>query len=281
MLMMSPSMDHNPHTHAPRGSALALHELKSRVSLRKRIGGVDYTRSVEYPLALQLLQLDTARRLLEIGSSKLFLAPYIAVEYGIETHATDLDPAVWLQERWITALGRRDLLESGKFVVAQQDARDLDYQDVAFDRIVSISTIEHIHDLDRASAEIGRVLAPGGLAVITVPFSRRRHEVWLNRAVYSQRYDGSPLFYEHVLDREQLDRDIVGASGLVLEELRFLGEPGFKMSRLVYNRVLDHPLAMMRWVWPRVAHRWLREIPESEVTDTTENIAVVVLRKPT
>jgi SAM-dependent methyltransferase len=165
-------------------------------------------------------------------------------------------------------------------VVAQQDARQLEYEDGSFDRIVSISTIEHIRDVNRASAEIGRVLAPGGVAVITVPFSRRQREVWVKRSVYSQRYDGSPLFYEYVMDRHQLDRDIVAASGLQLGDLRFLGEPGFKMSRLVYHPILDYPLSLLRWVWPRAAHRWLREIPESEVTDTTENIAVVTLRKP-
>jgi len=266
---------------APRGSALALHELKRRVNLRKRIGGIDYTRSVEYPLALELLELDTAKRVLEIGSSKLFLAPYIAIEYGVETHATDADPVVRRQEEWITALGRRDLLDSGRFVVAEEDARELTYEDGSFDRVVSISTIEHIRELHRAGAEIGRVLEPGGLAVITVPFSGRQREVWVDHPVYAQRYDGSPLFYEYVMDREQLDRDIVAASGLELEQLRFLGEPGFKMSRIVYNRVLDRPLAVVRSIWPRLAHRWLREIPESQVTDTIENIAVLVLRKPT
>jgi SAM-dependent methyltransferase len=270
----------NSGSGAPRGSALAIHEFKRRVSLRKRIGGIDYTRCVEYPLALQLLQLDSARRVLEIGSSKLFLAPYIAVEYGVEMHATDLDPAVRLQEKWITALGRGDLLERARFVVGEQDARDLDYEDGTFDRVVSISTIEHIRDVDQASAEIGRVLAPGGRAVITVPFSAQQREVWVNRDVYSQRSDGKPQFYEYVMDRERVDRDVVAASGLELEELRFLGEPGFKMSRVVYHPVLDRPLGVARWVWPRVAHRWLKEIPESEVTDGIENIAVLALRKP-
>jgi SAM-dependent methyltransferase len=265
---------------APRGSARAIHAFKSQVSLRKRLGGLDYTRSVEYPLSIELLELGSARRVLEIGSSKLFLAPYIAVEYGVETHATDLDPVVWRQEDWIRALGRGDLLESGKFVVSEQDARRLGYGDESFDRIVSVSTIEHIRDVDRASAEIGRVLAPGGLAVITVPFSRRQREVWVERRVYSQSYEGEPLFYEYVMDREQLDRDIVAASGLEVKDLRFLGEPGFKMSRLVYHRLLDRPLFVVRWLWPGAAHRWLREIPEDEVTDTIENIAVVTLRKP-
>jgi SAM-dependent methyltransferase len=277
---MARSIDPNANTHAVRGSARAIHQFKSRVSLRKRIGGVDYTRSVEYPLSLRLLELDTARRVLEIGSSKLFLAPYIAVEYGVETHATDLDPVVWRQEEWISALGRRDLLDSGRFVVAEQDARNLEYEDEAFDRVVSISTIEHIRDIHLASAEIGRVLAPGGRAVITVPFSRRQREVWVKRDVYSRSYDGSPLFYEYVMDHEQLNRDIVAASGLALDDLRFLGEPGFKMSRLVYHPILDRPLSILRWIWPRAAHRWLREISESEITDTKENIAVVTLRKP-
>ena len=265
---------------AARGSAVDIHRFKSQVSLRKRLGGVDYTRCVEYPAALELLELDSASRVLEIGSSKLFLAPYIAVKYGVEVHATDLDPAVRLQERWITAVGHRELLETGRFVVGEEDVRRLNYADATFDRVISISTIEHVREVARASAEIGRVLSPCGLAVITVPFSRRRRDVWVDRAVYSQRYAGEPQFYEYVMDRQQLERDVIAASGLHLERLLFLGEPGFKMSRIVYHPLLDRPLSLLRWAWPRTAHRWLREIPESQVTDTIENIAVLALRKP-
>jgi SAM-dependent methyltransferase len=261
-------------------SAADIYRMRRRMGgLRHLLGGLDYTRSVEYPFVLGLLELDTAERVLEIGSSNLFLAPYIATTYDVELHATDLDPVVSTQEEWIRALGRGDLLESGRFVVREADALDLGYPDGSFDRIVSVSTLEHIWDTEAAAAEIGRILAPGGLAVVSVPFSLRRQDIKLDRQLYSREYDGSPQFFEHVFDRTMLESRLIEASGLQLTQLRFLGEPGLKMSRLVYGRLMDPPLRGVRWAWPQLARRWYREISESEVTEGTENIAVLALRK--
>jgi SAM-dependent methyltransferase len=264
-------------------TALDIYRMRRRMGgVRHHLGGVDYTRSVEYPFVLGLLELETAERVLEIGSSDLLLAPYIATHFDVELHATDLDPVVQRQQKWIRSLGREDLLESGRFVVKRQDATELDYPDERFDRVVSVSTIEHIPQTQRAAAEMSRVLAPEGLAVVSVPFSLRARDIYLNRQLYShsREYDDTPQFFEHVFDRPTLERDVIRASGLQVQEMRFLGEPGLKMSRLVYHRALDAPLRGVRWLWPRFAHRWYREIPESRVTDGTENIAVVVLRKP-
>lgn len=266
---------------ANQDSALDIYRMRRQMGgLRHRIGGVDYTRSVEYPFVLGLLELRTAKRVLEIGSSDLFLAAYIATTYDVELHATDLDPVVSRQEEWIRSLGRADLLQSGKFVVERQDATKLDYPDESFDRVVSVSTIEHIPETPKAAAELGRVLSPGGLAVVSVPYSLRQQDIYLDRQLYSKEYDGNPQFFEHVFDRPKLESDVIEASGLELSELRFLGEPGLKLSRLVYHDRLDAPLRGVRWLWPRFARRWYREISESAVTGGTENIAVLVFRKP-
>jgi SAM-dependent methyltransferase len=59
---------------------------------------------------------------------------------------------------------RRDRLE-----VRDMDARTLDFPDASFDACVSFSSIEHFGapaDIQRAAAEIGRILKPGGVAFI-------------------------------------------------------------------------------------------------------------------
>jgi SAM-dependent methyltransferase len=53
--------------------------------------------------------------------------------------------------------------------VIEGDARDMPFEDGAFDLIVSSSTLEHIPDFWRACDEIKRVLAPDGLVIINVP----------------------------------------------------------------------------------------------------------------
>lgn len=253
--------------------------MKRRVSLRKAVGGLDYTRCIEYPAVLDRLQLEAAARVLEVGASKLFLAPYIAVRHGVEVHATDQDPVVSLQRKWLSALGRRDLLESGRFVVARQDATALTYADEYFDRVVCVSTIEHIEAVERAAREIARVLRPGGIAGLTVPFSNRFRKVYVNHGVYGRPYDGTPQFYEYVFDRASLDDRVIQPSGLELRSLTFFGEPGLKMSRFAYTPGIGHALSLIRWAWPWTAHWFLKPVREEAIMDGTVSIAVLVLGK--
>ncbi len=50
-------------------------------------------------------------------------------------------------------------------------ALDLGFPDGHFDLLVSVDVVEHVEDPVRMIAEVGRVLAPGGLALITFPQS--------------------------------------------------------------------------------------------------------------
>jgi SAM-dependent methyltransferase len=266
----------------PDGPASApdIYRLKRKAGLRKTLGGLDYTRCVEYPELLNRLELRSARRVLEVGSSNLFLAPYIAVRYGVEVHATDQDPIVRIQESWIRRVGHGELLETGGFVAAQEDATHLSYPDESFDRIVCVSTIEHVEDTGQAAREISRVLRPGGLAGFTVPFSSHFREVHLDHGFYGKTHSGTPLFYEYIFDRDKLEEKLIVPSGLDPVSLTFLGEPQLKASRVVFNPILGKPLSYARWLWPWAARLFLKPIGEQHVTEGEENIAVLILRKP-
>lgn len=50
-----------------------------------------------------------------------------------------------------------------------QDLHALSYADASFDLLVTSDTLEHVPDVDRALAEILRVLKPGGAHVFTTP----------------------------------------------------------------------------------------------------------------
>jgi SAM-dependent methyltransferase len=68
---------------------------------------------------------------------------------------------------------REDRLE-----VRYMDARELMFADASFDVVFSVSSIEHFGgpaDLARAASEVGRVLRPGGHAVIITECFLRRH----------------------------------------------------------------------------------------------------------
>jgi SAM-dependent methyltransferase len=49
------------------------------------------------------------------------------------------------------------------------DMRALPFDDASFDALLSIQSIEHVPDAERALAEFARVLRPGGVAVIVTP----------------------------------------------------------------------------------------------------------------
>jgi SAM-dependent methyltransferase len=92
--------------------------------------------------------------------------------------------------------------------VLQMDGRRLAFGDASFDAVFTVSSIEHFGsggDIARAAAEIGRVLRPGGHAVIVTECALRLHR-------FAQLRRRGAL--REVLTPDELDRLIVGPSGL-------------------------------------------------------------------
>ncbi len=65
-----------------------------------------------------------------------------------------------------------------RLVVRRMDARHLDVADASFDVVYSLSSIEHFgspREIARSAAEMGRVLKPGGVAVVVTECLVRLH----------------------------------------------------------------------------------------------------------
>jgi SAM-dependent methyltransferase len=52
------------------------------------------------------------------------------------------------------------------------DLEAIPFGDGAFDAVIANHVLEHVGDLDRATSEIARVLAPGGIAILQTPWCR-------------------------------------------------------------------------------------------------------------
>lgn len=112
--------------------------------------------------------------------------------------------------------------------VRKMDARALDFPDESFDAAFTISSIEHFGtpgQVAQAATEIGRVLRPGGHAVIVTDYLVRRHpldsapvDFGLRLATLGQRRrTATPWRRAAVAEaftRRELERHIVGPSGL-------------------------------------------------------------------
>src|SRR5688572_5321879 len=60
--------------------------------------------------------------------------------------------------------------ENGRFrLVAEPFSRPLPFPDQSFDVVVMLATLEHIRDKAPLAEELGRLVAPGGRVIITVP----------------------------------------------------------------------------------------------------------------
>ena len=97
-----------------------------------------------------------------------------AVRAGMEVTGIDISEVV--VKRAIENFQQRGL--KARFV--QGDIRDLPFSDNEFDYLYTMGTIEHVPDPERAIKEIHRVLKPGGVAVIGVPY---RYDIFGRAAV--------------------------------------------------------------------------------------------------
>jgi SAM-dependent methyltransferase len=140
-------------------------------------------RVVEMPLALAAAALDEPGDVLDAGSA-LNLPLVRAITGRPRARVTH-----------VTLPGSKEPLLEGnedRFVHAYGDLRRLPFRDGAFARVVCISTLEHVAmDTTRfgaplragggaseAVAELVRVMAPGGVLLITVPYGRAADHGW-------------------------------------------------------------------------------------------------------
>lgn len=140
-------------------------------------------RILEIPLGLEVSQLDRPGKVLDAGSALNlpFLRDFIGTPEAHLVHLTQSSDSEYYKT------------DGPKISYVYADLRDLDYKNGAFDRIVCLSTLEHVGmDNERyggatetapktamlAFREMLRVLAPGGSLVITVPYGEAKGFGW-------------------------------------------------------------------------------------------------------
>ena len=195
---------------------------------------VGYWRAVEFAYVWRQLRPPAGARVLDIGSPK-DLAAMLAYHRGYEVVATDILPtAVLLSRRYGSAQG----LEGhgrGRVHSEVQDARALTYADDSFDAAYSVSVLEHIPDDGDSAAmrELMRVVRPGGVVVVTVPYDRRYRETFVDGPVYERTpVDSERLFFERHYDRESLANRLFASPGEI-SDLALWGEGAVRMEALL------------------------------------------------
>lgn len=228
----------------------------AKLGLRWFVKSVNYWRLIEYPWAANRMKLLPGCRILDIGSASYNLLPLLLASDGYSVYATDIDPR----------LDRLKTVSPGdNLVIEKADATALPYQEAFFDRVSAISTIEHIPDKGDVLAirQMARVLKPGGRLVITVPFSKNYRETFVQKDVYSQEYEGEPVFYQRHYDADTIYSRLVEPSGLRLIETAYFGERFLRFEKL-FDRL---PLLLtipFRWLMPLFTMMFTVKLNESD-----------------
>lgn len=198
-----------------------------RQSLPFLIRPVNYWRALEYSLVLREGEFGRGDRVLDIGSPKL-LALYLAKTVGAQVFATDIDDYFVQTYGLIRALER---ISPEILHVVTEDGRKLRFNDHSFDKVYSISVLQHIPEHGDAECvrEIARVLAPGGRCLITVPFAERSGMEYLDRrrvywARHSAMLNESMVFYQRRYNEQDLFHRLIEPSGLRLRTVKYVGE---------------------------------------------------------
>lgn len=172
-----------------------------QLGLKLLVAPVGYWRFWPNAFVLEWQRCLDGKDVLDVSSPKL-LSLVIAAG-GANVTATDLDDSA-LMSRWSETA---NVLGVTGYRAEYQDARKLPYRDSSFDLVYSISVVEHIPGNGDTTAvcEMVRVLRPGGVAIVEVPFRQLHHEYFRHEDSKGTPVSGA-VFYERHYDRSTLKR---------------------------------------------------------------------------
>ena len=125
-------------------------------------------RLIEYPWVTRALKLKRGDLVIDIGSGTSSY-PHMLAKQGVNVVIVELEHD---RVRWQQAKRRQTARPGdGQLLAMVADGTKLPIRDGAAQRIAAVSSLEHVPDHEAVGREIGRALANGGIAVLTLPFT--------------------------------------------------------------------------------------------------------------
>ena len=181
-----------------------------KISPKLLLNPVSIVRYFEFDFVYSSLDIQGGNKILDISSPYLFgfcLSSKYQLEYNyINPDKKDLANVNSLSSK---------LSLKGKYITQLMDVLKLSFPNNFFDRVISISVIEHINGEgdSRAIKEIWRVLKPNGLFSFTVPVKkefeneyRKRDEYNLNSGKKSEEY-----FFQRIYDEQKIEERLLSS----------------------------------------------------------------------
>ncbi|RTL81753.1 MAG: class I SAM-dependent methyltransferase [Hyphomicrobiales bacterium] len=177
---------------------------------RWRSGGLgQITEALEEQLLLEMLGPVTGKTLLDVGCGDGALIVQLAQQDAVVT-GLDSDPTM------LAAARRRAETANVQLRLVEGKAQALPFPDASFDRVLAVTALCFIPDVERAIGEMTRVLKPGGLLIIG---ELNSHSLW---AAYRRMrgWFGHPLWRPARFRSPAELRRLVSQAGLDVLEMR-------------------------------------------------------------
>jgi SAM-dependent methyltransferase len=194
-----------------------------REALRRILTPINVSRCYEFRRTYELLKPKKGELVFDLSSPKL-LSHFLSERSGCRVVTADMNKEEVAD--WTTLTRKRGRLPS--WVIA--DGVSLGFKDNTFDKVYSISVLEHIPgDGDtKTMVELARVLKPGGRLVVTVPYAGKYRSEHIEQDVYNLHNGkgGGDFHWSHFYDEPALRKKLIEGSGLKLEGVYFGYGPG-------------------------------------------------------
>jgi ubiquinone/menaquinone biosynthesis C-methylase UbiE len=196
-------------------------ELKQNSLNLEQLKLIDYMRYAEFSAIDTWISLEPGQRVLDVSSPQWF-SMFLASKYpSVHFDYINLvDSEIELYKRIC------DVCEISNIQYHHEDVRSLSFDNHSFDKIITISVLEHIYperggDL-QALSEIKRVLKPQGEVLLTVPYKEKSNIVYLEGSVY-ERESQEQNFFAREYDRSMFEQ-MVENSGFIPQNIAYICE---------------------------------------------------------
>lgn len=198
--------------------------LAFKIARKTRIRPIDYMRWAEFDAVLRLLDLKPGQSVLDVASPQSLTLYLAAKNPGVHFIFISIMESEVEPYRAIAAAHGLKNLE-----YAVEDVRQLPWPSASFDKVISISVLEHIYpevggDV-AAFEEIRRVLKDDGELLLTLPCKHTRGTVYLDGPVY-EREAGGKNFFAREYDMDSFHALVSQTGFHVDDEWRIEERPG-------------------------------------------------------
>jgi ubiquinone/menaquinone biosynthesis C-methylase UbiE len=108
------------------------------------------------------------------------------------------------------------------------------FEDASFDGVICLEVLEHVRQPFRAVMEVSRVLRPGGMLLLTVPFLAQYH----GKGSTTQGHDGYPDYWRFTHEGLQ----VLFSEFCQIEVLPLDGPIEFRLKQFYLTRFLENPV---------------------------------------